>query len=260
MELKVETSKVNFMLNPDWIIQPPIDFEHKKYVLLSYLKKCEEKFSLGEIYPYFIELSLHFANARVLEKENKILYTDKIFRSPDDELLVQELKSLIIPNFTPEENLELLKINKYFGLRIYEFFSVAKSIWSLAFESTDINLKKNRKNLTLNKGYVYYRNTFNNHTYVWEYTIEDEISGIDNKCIFNLIEDTESSIKRMGATLRKKTSFIEDNISELPVFEVMCSQNFPIPSTLGPIFKRKLMNFIYQKMKRNRLIEESKEV
>jgi hypothetical protein len=246
METKKEESKVNFMLSPDWIIQQPIDFEHKKYVLLSFLKKCEEKFSQGEIYPYFIELSLHFANAHVLEKEHKIFYTDKVFKSADDELLINELKSIKIPDFSPNENLELIKINKFFGLRIYEYFSVAKSMWTLAFESTNLRFKRNKSNCDLNKGFVIYKNLFNKKNYIWEYSIENEIKSIDNKCIFNLILEIETEIKSPLRTIKKYTTFNQEVVNSLPVIEMFSTQNFPVSGTLAPIFKRKLMSYIYQ--------------
>jgi hypothetical protein len=250
METKEEISKVNFMLSPDWIIQQPIDFEHKKYILLSFLKKCEEKFNQGEIYPYFIELSLHFANAHVFEKENKILYTDKIFKSADDELLINELKSVKIPDFSPNENLELIKINKYFGLRIHEYFSVAKSIWTLAFESCNLQFKRNKSNGESDKGFVIYKDTFNKKTYIWEYSIENEIKAIDNRCTFKLILNSDVDIKSPLRTIKKYTSFDNEIIDSLPIVEMFSTQNFPVENTLAPIFKRRLMNFIFQSKKK----------
>lgn len=250
MKKASKKEKVKFLLDVDWALKEPIDFEHKKYVLLSFLKKCEEKFSQGEIYPYFIELSLHFANAHILEKENKLFYTDKVFKSADDELLINELKSMPIPNFSPIENLELIKINKYFGLRIYEYFSVAKSIWTLAFESTNLKFKRNKNNIDSNIGFVLYKDTFNKKTFVWEYKIENEIKSIDNKCIFNLIIESDKEIKNGLKTIKKYTSFTDKELSSLPLVEVFSTQNFPISSTLAPIFKRKLMNLIYQSRKK----------
>ena len=35
-------SKVKFMMETDWVFQEPIDFEHKRYVLLAYFKKVDE--------------------------------------------------------------------------------------------------------------------------------------------------------------------------------------------------------------------------
>ena len=42
----------------DWILQDPIDFEHKQYLILDYVKKTGEKLEKFELYPTFQELTL----------------------------------------------------------------------------------------------------------------------------------------------------------------------------------------------------------
>ena len=83
--------KTSFKLSPEWMLKEPIDFEYNKYTLLDYLQKCEKRFNNLEIYPDFVELSLHLANIQSLVKENTLLLTNKKFESCDDEILVKEL-------------------------------------------------------------------------------------------------------------------------------------------------------------------------
>ena len=42
------------MLQFDFYYQPPIDFEHKNYVLLSYLKEIYEAYSYHKLSPYLL--------------------------------------------------------------------------------------------------------------------------------------------------------------------------------------------------------------
>ena len=42
-------NKVNFTMNTNWLFQEPIDFEHKKYVLLAYLKKIDDIINQNKI-------------------------------------------------------------------------------------------------------------------------------------------------------------------------------------------------------------------
>ena len=42
------------MLQFDFYYQPPIDFEHKNYVLLSYLKEIDEAYSYHKLSPYLL--------------------------------------------------------------------------------------------------------------------------------------------------------------------------------------------------------------
>ena len=84
--------KIEFLMNTDWMFEKPIDREHKEYKLLSYFQKMGEKLDKMELYPGFIELSLHLATVQTLLKDKKLLYTTKRFLSVDDELLVKDLK------------------------------------------------------------------------------------------------------------------------------------------------------------------------
>ena len=43
----------------------------------------------------------------------------------------------------------------------------------------------------------------------------------------------------------------EDERTKLPVFEMVCSDIFPINETLLPLFKRKLISYIQQTTKQN---------
>ena len=83
--------KISFKLNPEWMFKEPLDFEYNKYTLLGYIQKCEQSLNNFEIYPDFVELSLHLANIQSLNKENTLLLTDKKFQSCDDEILLRDL-------------------------------------------------------------------------------------------------------------------------------------------------------------------------
>ena len=89
--------KIDFLLPTDWMFEKPIDSEHKEYKLLSYFQKMGEKLDNLELYPGFIELSLHLINIQTLYKQRKIIYTDKKFSSIDDELLLKDLKIKNLP-------------------------------------------------------------------------------------------------------------------------------------------------------------------
>ena len=97
-------------MNTDWMFEKPIDKEHKEYKLLSYFQKMGEKLDNLELYPSFIELSLHLANVQTLIKDRKIVYTNKRFLSVDDELLVKDLKIKDIPEMDDSEGEEFIKI------------------------------------------------------------------------------------------------------------------------------------------------------
>jgi hypothetical protein len=147
--------KIEFLMNTDWMFEKPIDKEHKEYKLLSYFQKMGEKLDNLELYPSFIELSLHLANVQTLIKDRKIVYTNKRFLSVDDELLVKDLKIKDIPEMDDSEVEEFIKILTYTAPKMLEYFNIAKSVWTIVFDSVDIKPKRNK--ICLSKSRKFFR-------------------------------------------------------------------------------------------------------
>lgn len=235
-------------MDTDWLFEDPIDREHKEYKLLSYFQKMGEKLDNMELYPGFIELSLHLANVQTLIREKKLIYTDKKFDSIDDELLVRDLKIKKIPELSQNESEEFVKILTFTAPRLLEYFNIAKSLWSIVFDTISINVKKNKKNIQSKKGYFYYNEKKSGNLYVWEYNIKPAArKSPEEKTLVNLIY----SEPKLKLTIPKIINTFsqwndEDEKSSLPVFEMVCSDIFPINETLLPLFKRKLINIIRQ--------------
>ena len=143
------------------MLKEPLDFEYNKYTLLNYIQKCEERLNKFEIYPDFVELSLHMANIQSLSNENILLLTNKKFNSCDDEIVLKDLYPKTPRELSDEEKNELNKTILYSNDKLFDTFNVAKSIWSIVFDSVDISIKKNKERLASGSGYVfYYKNPF----------------------------------------------------------------------------------------------------
>jgi hypothetical protein len=240
--------KTSFKLNPEWMYKEPIDFEYNKYTLLDYLQKCDKSFDNFELYPNFVELSLHLANLQSIIKENTLLLTDKKFESCDDEILIKELKPKKPRELSDNEEKELDKTIKFSGPKLFDAFNVAKSIWNIAFESINIQLRKNKRSLIAGTGYVFFYRKQNEKLYVWEYEIKrDKKDKTISKTYLNLIYDGVSdnlTVTEIIDTLStwNNTEYFKD----LPIFEVKCGQNFPFEETMIPIIKRKVISHIFQ--------------
>ena len=240
--------KINFKLNPEWMLKEPIDFEYNKYTLLDYLQKCDKNFDKLEIYPDFVELSLHLANLQSIVKENFLLLTNKKFESCDDEILLKELYPKKMRSLTKEEEEELNKTIKYSGNKLFDAFNIAKSIWNMAYDNLQITIKKNKGNIGSSKGYVYYYNKFIEKLFVWEYEIKKPKGDeINSKTYLKLIHQGEGNGLTLTKILETFSTWNNPEIfPELPVFEMKATQNFPIESTLVPMMKRKIMAYVYQ--------------
>jgi hypothetical protein len=243
-------SKVKFMMETDWVFQEPIDFEHKKYVLLAYFKKVDDLLLQNKIYPTFIELSLHLASLQTLVKEKVILSTNKTFLSCDDEVLLKELTAKSIPELNTDEKIELQKIVHHSATQFLDYFSVVKSYWATIYESIDMTIKRNRKYLTKPKGYIVYTHTNHNHIHVWEYQINELAPNIDEYNIkINLIYEGNKKELSLNKVIEQYSSFTERESKIAPVFDFKSTKEYPIDETLLPLFKRRLLAHIYQSKK-----------
>ena len=232
------------MMQTDWMFQNPVDFEHKKYVLLSYCKKLDEYLNENKIYPMFSELSLHMANIQTLIKENYILYTKKVFESPDDEIILKELLGKQRPFLSPEEMNNYQLILDFSAPKFFEYFSLFKTYWSLCYDNISIKLRKNKKNLGLNIGFLSYSEK-NGDTYVWEYKIEkSESTIIDSRMTTRLIYQDKKGLLTLNQIIDKFGELPLNN--SLPVFEGKAEEKYPINETFLPLFKRKVLSHIFQ--------------
>lgn len=238
--------KIEFLMNTDWMFEKPIDREHKEYKLLSYFQKMGEKLDNMELYPGFIELALHLANAQTLIKDKKVLYTNKRFTSIDDELLVKDLKIKDVPEMSKEEYEEFIKILSYTIPRLTEYFNIAKSVWELVFDRVFLTVKKNKENIINDCGYFYFDDKKNKKIIVWEYEKKPAAKNSpESKLIIKSIYNGEKNNLTLAKII---TTFSElEDKKKLPVVEMSCSGEFPLEETLIPLFKRKLISYIDQK-------------
>ena len=240
--------KISFKLNPEWMLKEPVDFEFHKYTLLDYLQKCEKAFNNLEIYPDFVELSLHLANLQSLSKEKTLLLTEKKFESCDDEILVKELVVKKPRELTIEEQEELSKTLEYSGPLLFDSFNMAKSIWNLAYDNLDISLKKNKENIATGKGYIFFYRRAEDLIYVWEYEIKKSRKDKSNsKTYIKEIYKGPPSELTLSYIIETYSSWKDSKNSKFnPIFEAKCSHNLPLEQTLIPILKRKITAYVYQ--------------
>jgi hypothetical protein len=237
-------------METDWVIQEPIDFEYKKYRLLAYFKRIDELLQENKLYPTFIELSLHLANLQTISKENVLLFTDKIFKSFDDEVLLKDLKAKQLPNLSTTEIVEMNNILKFSTSKFYEYFSIVKSYWSLIYDTITLSIKRNKKYLKRGVGYMTYHSKKTNSIYVWEYNLKKVDSNFDeHNADVKLIYTGNKKDKTFNNIIEEYSQFNSKEQKYSPVFEMKITQEYPIEETLLPLFKRKLLSYILQSLK-----------
>lgn len=236
-------------MNTDWLFDGILDAEQKQYVLLDYFQKMNQYLERMEVYPMFIELSLHLGNMQTLLTQNKILYTDRKLTTNDDELVLSDLKVKDIPVLDDEEVVEYHKILKNSQPQLYDYFNFAKSIWSIVYDSIDVVVKKNKNNLQSKSGFFTYKTP--EKLYVWQYTTRRiyKTNGQTKTSLKLIYEGDQNNLTISEIISKFSKTYEKNNESTYPVFEVFCSDVFPLEETLLPIFKRKILSYIHQSEK-----------
>ena len=233
------TKKTHFKLSTDWIIQEPIDYEHKFYVLMDYIKYCDDKIDKFELYPLFSEMSLHLANLQSISNDFKYIKLSKKFTSVDDEILIKELKYESIPNLNDEQVIEFNKILKRAGLKFYEYFNIIKALWNITYDSVAISLKSTSENSYYSNGYFFF--DYDGEKNIWRYELSNQVDKISESKFKVEPVYREKTKKRMSTILKSL------NIHEFStIFEIKISNNLPLENALIPIFKRKILSYIIQ--------------
>ena len=241
--------KIKFLMETDWMFEKPIDREHKEYKLLSYFQKMGDRLDKLELYPGFIELSLHLMNVQALMRDHKIVYTDKKLTNIDDEIMVKDLKVRELPKMSEEENKEFKQILLYSAPRMMEYFNVAKSVWTIVFDSLDMKIKRNKKNILHPKGFFYFVDHEKTH-HVWEYTIKKETrTNPQQMTNIKLIYNQPLNELTISKIINNFSSFSPIDKKTAPIFHMTSSGVFPINETLLPMFKRRIAGFISQTKK-----------
>mgnify|MGYP003338533881 FL=1 len=111
-----------------------------------------------------------------------------------------------------------------------------------------LNIKKNKENLAAGKGYAYFLKKSDGKLYVWEYEIKKEKKDdINHKTFINLIFEGEKSGLTISSIINTFSTWNQlEGYTSLPIFEVKSAQEFPMEATFIPMFKRKIMTYIFQ--------------
>ncbi|MTI20488.1 hypothetical protein E1176_05585 [Fulvivirga sp. RKSG066] len=231
-------------LEANWLTDGLIDFEYKKYLLLSYFKEVKGSFNKLKLYPFLADLVFHYNN--ILDfKKNKTLMQDKFpgrLKEVDlkkleliyeqlikDDQIMNEIEEII------EYALPLFKENLNEGKEIYEF--VEKNC-----EVTTVGLMP----LYADEGYFFIEQNRRSQAYIYRYQMTVFENATEN--MRGIHTEYISAFSRgLGETYESKKLKLSKSQPDLPnpaVFLINTKLRFPKKSTLLPVVKRLLVRYI----------------
>jgi hypothetical protein len=232
------------VLSETWFADGYIDFELKKYTLLSYLQEINRYFNENKLYPQLADVVFHYNNL-VAFKENKqylqqhfpkrltavnmeklqLLYEQMI---ADDELM-KELESII--------QYALKKMNHTIreGTEIYEFVEDKINIAPVGLIPLDTQ-----------EGYMFLCDGRYRDTLVYEYRLtiferhDEKYRGIHTQYIDVYKKDLVHSCEHIKTILIRQRK----QLPNPAVYRIETDLVFPVNETLLPIAKRSLVKYI----------------
>ena len=102
------------------------------------------------------------------------------------------------------------------------------------------------ENFNYGSGLAFYHDKFTHKHHVWHYELKKiNKKAREYKCVFNLLYegDKKTTLKELKSNADE---FKKSLMYKYPVFELSSVHNLDLDQTLVPIFKRKIMNHVFQ--------------
>jgi hypothetical protein len=237
------------VLELDWIISEPIDFEYKQYQLLGYLQKIDKEFDEFKLYPAFKELSLHLANIKSVSSDNRYISLNREIRYIDEEIVMGDLDFKRVPNMNEDEIKEFNSTVSFAESKITDYFMIGKSLWSVINDSISLLSVQYKSNIRENFGFVTIM--YDGLRYVYQYelrsispTSTDKVMEMENIYVGDGLDIHSIILENcIMDDYAFKARF--ESVS-LPIFEFLIEQKFDFEHSLKPLVKRKVLSYISQ--------------
>lgn len=226
------------LFEKNWIVSRWVDFEYKKYTLLSYLQQVEARYGESKVYPYLTMLKDQLSDLQLLRSSlqssgmtdvQKMLYGD----TGEAESIPEEIENLLkITEFSLPRIAACLED----GIELEEFVRQ-----SIEFQPVGLMPVDKRE------GYLIFRN--GEYSRVYQYHLRRITPGTDNDIHSTqlktwFIQDITVSRYRTLTDLKYELIKSQKELPNPAAFSVECHFTLPYPETLVPIGRKLLYDSI----------------
>lgn len=231
-------------LNHNWLTEGLIDFEYKKYILLSYLQDVKTYFDAHKIYPSLSDLVFHYQNILSLKEGKKSMqsaFPERIsavdlentkiaFQTiVKDDALMEELESIM------DYSLAEIKNHLAEGKSLYELFESKMEISPIGISP-----------LYPDYGYLFISQTQSKEVRIFEYNItifenaNEKYRGVNTSFIESQRKGIGNSLENIKIDLIKKYKHLPNPATYSVHTHIAC----PFQESLLPIAKRLLVKYV----------------
>lgn len=230
-------------LNENWYAEGLQDFEYKRYRLLAYLQKVQEKFARTELYPAFSELIGHYQNLLNFRESKQALESQfpkklaglsaeklqLLYEAIESDERLAELEDIV------DYSLPLLKRHLEDGKEIYEFIAEAIEIDSVGI----LPLDKREGYFLLRAG-----NSSVVHAYRYRVTVFESAQEKYRGLQTSLLESFELSLANTFESIKLELVRRRRDLPNPATFSICSRYQFPPDAALVPVARRKFMRHL----------------
>lgn len=231
-------------LEKDWLTRGLIDFEYKKYVLLSYLQKVQAFFDDRKLYPHLSDLVFHYQNLQSIKQNKELLFENfpgKIAKADFEQLKIHYKK------IVQDDSLmtELEQILSYSIPVLQSTLNAGKGLYDYVEEQLEVE-PIGICPLYTNDGYLLINERLKKTTQVYQYqitvfeNIEEKYRGIHTK----YLETVQKNLTRTFESLKQELIKKYPELPNPATYLVDIKQDLPFYETAMPVAKRLLVKYI----------------
>lgn len=231
-------------LAQNWLIENLIDFEYKKYELLSYLQGIKQDFKDEKLYPALSDLIVHYNNLVTLKNNKEQL--NESFKKILSKIDVERLK-LIYESVEKDSEMitEIESIVNFSIPQLESHLKEGKEIYNHI--ESDMRIEPiGLTPLNTREGYMFICDGKQRDTHVHQYKVtffehaNEQFRGIHTNYVMSFAHSYVNTFENIKLQLIKEKK-------ELPtpaVYAISSQKQYPLDESFIPIAKRTLVRYI----------------
>ncbi|TRX48128.1 hypothetical protein FNH22_29655 [Fulvivirga sp. M361] len=231
-------------LKDSWLTDGLIDFEYKKYILLSYLKNVEQSFNKNKLYPSMADLVFHYKNLLAVKNNKELLSSN--FPSQITGVNLKKLEIVYKEMVKDDEMMDQLSDIIEYAIPMFKnSLDQGKEIYEFVESNCELS-PVGLLPLYVDEGYLFINTAASSDTSIYRYQLTliqqsaESYRGIHVSFIENTTKVLGESYESLKVGMARK-------FKDLPnpaTFIIHSKLHFPYVATLVPVAKRLLVRYV----------------
>lgn len=227
-------------LTKNWLTNGLIDFEYKKYIMLSYLKDVQQHFSDKKLYPVLTDLIEHYQNLKLLKTKKMRIdnrFPKRIVRLDIEHKMIHYRKKIKDSDLSAE----LESIVEYGLIRFDEQVQIGKDLVERIKETITIE-PIGISPLYNEEGYLFISAENLKTVRIYKYFLSPlkGLKEIDDQIKTHFMDTREKSISNTYEQIKREMVKLNKETPNPATYSIYSTAKFPYLESYLPIAKKML--------------------